>query len=402
MSALLSTSGLPDVLQPVGTPDPGRRSRILAGRQPGGVQIAASVVKIRGVATSCQKVLRRHRLIIALNRVMSNAHARRRGSDSVTAGGRKGNEVHDATVVSYDPNADILHPSTSRTFPNSRWCSPTNRPRPAPTPWCWGIPVVASSGGGDPGAGPRDHRLNGPDIYKTTTVNREGLLPSERACSGREFGRSMIQSGRPGHRGGVRRGRRRQRHRLRPDHRWGAPTLAKIGTAPVPTGASRQRWIGRRFGAQRRGVRQSISSRTGTAAVPPFASAGAPRGHSDPAPATVWNRPREAYRRLRSHTGSPSTYGSASPRRCSSRGRSISFMNRRPSLRNWLRTAQRWQLSALWAADGIWIALAQMGDVLRKNPRRQPISLRGAAGPGFPVPAASWRVSTCSGHRGTW
>ena len=107
MSALLSTSGLPDALEPLGgtsiqtvdAPDASLAESLVVARS------RPSVVKIRGVAPACQKVLEGTGFVIAPNRVMSNAHVVA-GSDSVTVEAEDGNE-YDATVVSYDPNADI-------------------------------------------------------------------------------------------------------------------------------------------------------------------------------------------------------------------------------------------------------------------------------------------------------
>ncbi|HEY5116786.1 MAG TPA: serine protease, partial [Nakamurella sp.] len=74
MSTLLSTSGVRDVLQPfertrsrdVDAPDAALAdSLVVANARP-------SVVKIRGVAPGCQKVLEGTGFVIAPNRVMSN------------------------------------------------------------------------------------------------------------------------------------------------------------------------------------------------------------------------------------------------------------------------------------------------------------------------------------------
>lgn len=106
LSSLLDTSGLPDVLQPFGrtpivnvdAPDAALASDpVVAATRP-------SVLKIRGVATSCQKVLEGSGFVVAPNRVMSNAHVVA-GSESVTV--ESDGKTYDATVVSYDPNADI-------------------------------------------------------------------------------------------------------------------------------------------------------------------------------------------------------------------------------------------------------------------------------------------------------
>ena len=123
---------------------------------------------MRGVAPSCQKVLEGSGFVVAPNRVMSNAHVVA-GSDSVTV--EVDGQTYDASVVSYDPNADISIldvpdlPSAPLQFAEARR-------RPAPTRWCMGYP-----GGGDFAATPARIRetieLNGPDIYRTTTVTRE-------------------------------------------------------------------------------------------------------------------------------------------------------------------------------------------------------------------------------------
>ncbi len=170
MSALLRTSGLPDVLQPFGrtpiqavdAPDASLADSIaVANARP-------SVVKIRGVAPSCQKVLEGTGFVIAPNRVMSNAHVVA-GSDSVTviADGQE----YDATVVSYDPNEDI----SILDVPNlpQRPLVFAEQPAKSGTD----AVVLGYPGGGEFAATPARIRetieLNGPDIYRTTTVNRE-------------------------------------------------------------------------------------------------------------------------------------------------------------------------------------------------------------------------------------
>ncbi len=171
MSALLSTSGLPDVLEPLGgtsiqtvdAPDASLAdSLVVAASRP-------SVVKIRGVAPACQKVLEGTGFVIAPNRVMSNAHVVA-GSDSVTVEADDGTE-YDATVVSYDPDADI----SILDVPNL----PIQPLQFAEEPAKSGTDAVVLGfpGGGDFVATPARVReiieLSGPDIYKTTTVNRE-------------------------------------------------------------------------------------------------------------------------------------------------------------------------------------------------------------------------------------
>lgn len=170
ISALWSTSGMPDVVQTFGrtpiqaidAPDASLvNSAAVAGARP-------SVVKIRGIAQSCQKMLEGTGFVIAPNRVMSNAHVVA-GSDSVTVEAE--NKSYEATVVSYDPNADISIlvvpglPQRPLIF--------ADEPAQAGTDAI----VLGYPGGGEFAASPARVReiikLNGPDIYRTTTVNRE-------------------------------------------------------------------------------------------------------------------------------------------------------------------------------------------------------------------------------------
>jgi len=170
MSTLLSTSGLPEVLQPFGrtpiqavdAPDASLAdSLVVANARP-------AVLKIRGVGPGCQKVLEGTGFVIAPNRVMSNAHVVA-GSDSVTV--QAEGQTYDATVVSYDPNADI----SILDVPNLPQRPLVFAEQPAKTGT--DAVVLGYPGGGDFAATPARVReiieLNGPDIYRTTTVNRE-------------------------------------------------------------------------------------------------------------------------------------------------------------------------------------------------------------------------------------
>lgn len=170
LSSLLSTSGLPDVLQPFGrtpivnvdVPDAALAADpVVSATRP-------SVLKIRGVATSCQKVLEGSGFVVAPNRVMSNAHVVA-GTETVTV--EADGKTYDATVVSYDPDADISIldvpdlPSTPLQFDMQEASTGTD------------AVVMGYPGGGEFTATPGRIReiiqLNGPDIYHTTTVTRE-------------------------------------------------------------------------------------------------------------------------------------------------------------------------------------------------------------------------------------
>jgi S1-C subfamily serine protease len=171
LSALLDTSGLPDVLQPFtrtpGTVAVDAPDAALAG-DPVVAATRPSVVKIRGIAPGCQKVLEGSGFVVAPNRVMSNAHVVA-GSESVTI--EADGQSYDAYVVSYDPLADI----SVLDVPDL----PIRALEFAPSPATTGTDAVVMGfpGGGDFVATPARVRevieLNGPDIYRNTTVTRE-------------------------------------------------------------------------------------------------------------------------------------------------------------------------------------------------------------------------------------
>ena len=170
LKALLDTSGLPDVLQPFGrTPiaNVDAPDAALAG-DPVVAAVRPSITKIRGVAPGCQKVLEGTGFVVAPNRVMSNAHVVA-GAETVTV--ESDGQTFDATVVSYDPDADISIldvpglPATPLPFAQEPAKSGTD------------ALVLGYPGGGDFQATPARVRetieLKGPDIYKTKTVDRE-------------------------------------------------------------------------------------------------------------------------------------------------------------------------------------------------------------------------------------
>ncbi|MCB0949195.1 MAG: acid resistance serine protease MarP [Mycobacterium sp.] len=170
LSALWDTAGLHDVLKPFGptavaavdAPDASlANSAVVALTRP-------SVVKVRGVAPSCQKVLEGSGFVVAPNRVMSNAHVVA-GSESVTV--EVDGQTYDADVVSYDPDADISILDVAD-LPSA----PLQFAEEEALPGTDGI-VMGYPGGGDFVATPSRVRevieLNGPDIYRTTTVTRE-------------------------------------------------------------------------------------------------------------------------------------------------------------------------------------------------------------------------------------
>ncbi len=129
---------------------------------------AHSVVKVRGIADSCLKILEGSGFVVAPNRVMTNAHVVA-GADAVAVS--VDGQEHDARVVSFDPNADI---------------SMLDVPDLQAPPLDFAHDIVLTGTDavvlGYPGGGPfvahparirEILELNGPDIYRTTTVRRE-------------------------------------------------------------------------------------------------------------------------------------------------------------------------------------------------------------------------------------
>lgn len=170
VSALLGNSGLPDVLDPfTRTPIAGVDAPDVAlTTNPAVAQTEPSVLKIRGEAHSCQKMLEGTGFVVAPSRVMTNAHVVA-GSDTVTV--EADGQPYDATVVSFDPQADI-----------SILAVPDLPPPPltfaeAPARPDTDAIVLGYPGGGGFDATPARIReiieLNGPDIYQRTTVTRE-------------------------------------------------------------------------------------------------------------------------------------------------------------------------------------------------------------------------------------
>jgi S1-C subfamily serine protease len=170
LSALLDTSGLPQVLEPfsrtpvvaVAAPDAALANNpVVESTEP-------SVVKIRAIAPSCQKVLEGSGFVLSPDRVMTNAHVVA-GANSVTV--EASGNPYDATVVSYDPTVDIAILSV----PNL-----PSGPLPfANTPVTSGTQAIVMGYPGGGGFVPTPARirelieLSGPDIYRSATVNRE-------------------------------------------------------------------------------------------------------------------------------------------------------------------------------------------------------------------------------------
>ncbi|NKY56075.1 MarP family serine protease [Nocardia flavorosea] len=169
-SKLLNTSGLPDVIGPFGRapiaavepPDPS----VLAS--PVAESLQQSVLRIRGVAPSCQRALEGSGFVVAPERVMTNAHVVA-GTTSVTVDSAAG--PLEATVVEFDPSMDIAVLSvpglTAPVIPQAPEAAGSGE----------SAIVLGYPGGGRYTASAARVRetldLSGPTIYRDGTVERE-------------------------------------------------------------------------------------------------------------------------------------------------------------------------------------------------------------------------------------
>ncbi|MEV0947365.1 MarP family serine protease [Rhodococcus sp. NPDC049939] len=169
-TALLDTSGLPDVIGPFGrTPitnvEPPDAS-VLAS--PVASSLQSSVLRIRGVAPSCQRALEGSGFVIAPERVMTNAHVVA-GTTGILVDTQNG--PMDAEVVLFDPMADIA----VLAVPGLN--APVLNFAPEPAQTGENALVLGYPGGGPYTASAVRVRevldLDGPDIYRTATVERE-------------------------------------------------------------------------------------------------------------------------------------------------------------------------------------------------------------------------------------
>jgi S1-C subfamily serine protease len=170
LSALLDTSGLPQVLEPfsrtpvaaVSAPDSALANNpVVADTEP-------SVVKVTARADSCQKRLEGSGFVLAEHYIMTNAHVVA-GANSVTV--EASGNPYAATVVSYDPTVDIAILSVPN-LPAGPLVFANN---PA-APGTEGVVMGYPGGGGfiaTPARIREEITLNGPDIYRNATINRD-------------------------------------------------------------------------------------------------------------------------------------------------------------------------------------------------------------------------------------
>ncbi|WP_420749985.1 MarP family serine protease [Rhodococcus sp. O3] len=169
-SALLDTSGLPEVIGPFG------RTPITEVDPPDGALLDSpvplalhpSVLRINGIAPSCQKALEGSGFVVAPERVMTNAHVVA-GTTAVTVETEDG--PLEAEVVLFDPAVDVAILAV---------------PGLTADPLVFAEDLAESGTSaivlGYPGGGPytasaarvrESLQLQGPDIYRAGTVERE-------------------------------------------------------------------------------------------------------------------------------------------------------------------------------------------------------------------------------------
>ncbi|WP_062980674.1 MarP family serine protease [Nocardia anaemiae] len=169
-SRLLNTSGLPDVIGPFGRapiaavepPDPG----LIGSPVPAALQ--QSVLRIHGVAPSCQRALEGSGFVAAPERVVTNAHVVA-GTTSIKVD--FGGGQLDATVVLFDPSKDVA------VLAVPGLTAPAISEAPSPARSGDSAIVLGYPGGGLYSASIARVRevldLTGPTIYRNGTVERE-------------------------------------------------------------------------------------------------------------------------------------------------------------------------------------------------------------------------------------
>ena len=152
---------------------------------------AHSVVKVRGIAHSCQKILEGSGFVVAPNRVMSNAHVVA-GGDTFTVS--VDGEEHDATVVAFDPMTDI----SVLDVPGLQ-APPLEFVHDAAPTGADAVVLGYPDGGpfvGNPARIREVIELNGPDIYQRRPLTREVYTIRGRVGRGDSGGPLIDRSGR--------------------------------------------------------------------------------------------------------------------------------------------------------------------------------------------------------------
>jgi S1-C subfamily serine protease len=168
-------------------PDPGLADHPIVA------QAARSVVKIHSVVHACQKILEGSGVVFLPGRVMTSAHVVA-GADADGITVSVGDEERAAHVVSYDPSTDI----SVLDVPDLQ--APALSIAEGTAPNGTDALILGYPGGGAFEATPARIRevieLNGPDIYRTTTVTREVYVIRGRVQQGDSGGPLIDVNGR--------------------------------------------------------------------------------------------------------------------------------------------------------------------------------------------------------------
>lgn len=170
MRQLFDDSGFPAILDPL-TPSPdvqvGVPDAALAA-SPALQKAGRSVLKIRGAAPSCSRRIEGSGFVIAPGKVLTNAHVVA-GTSRVTV--EQGADTLGATVVVYDPIRDLaVLDVPGLTRPPLKFAKTPAKASDSAAPAGYPLdgPLTIT-----PGRIRSQIRLNGPNIYSTTTVTRD-------------------------------------------------------------------------------------------------------------------------------------------------------------------------------------------------------------------------------------
>lgn len=194
---LLDNSGFPPVTNPfaqtpiteAGPPDPALANDDVIG------EVRPSVLKIRGRAPSCQRMLEGSGFVIAPQLVLTNAHVvAGTSSTQVEVQGRRGPVDLDATVVLYNPTIDVA----VLRVPDLDEKPLMFEPRPA-APQQDAIVLGYPLDGNftiTPARVRQEIKLKGPDIYETGEITRDVYTVRAMVRSGNSGGPMVNPSGR--------------------------------------------------------------------------------------------------------------------------------------------------------------------------------------------------------------
>lgn len=170
MRQLFDDSGFPAILDPL-TPTPDVQVGVpdtTLSASPALRAAGQSVLKIRGIATSCSRRIEGSGFVIAPGKLLTNAHVVA-GTDQVSV--EQGNATLAATVVVFDPNRDLAVldvPGLIRAplkFSRTPGQAPDSA---APAGYPLDGPFTIT-----PGRIRSEITLNGPNIYSSATVSRD-------------------------------------------------------------------------------------------------------------------------------------------------------------------------------------------------------------------------------------